>query len=107
MARIGHMEDYSQNRLTIVGPARDLIRFFRDERWMQAGGVRHIDLLEHSPNRHAWQFDTDAPPLPFLRSISRQWTSLTFLLDYDCEDQRLKGLVKARNGTLRHYRVGY
>ena len=106
MARIGNMDSYCQNRLTIVGPAKDLKRFYQDEQWMAAAGARHIELLEHSPDRHAWQFDTNTPPLPFLRIISRQWP-LTFLLDYDCEDERLKGLVKARNGRLRHYRVSY
>ena len=101
------MDSYVINRLTIVGPAKDLQRFYRDERWMAAAGARHIELMEHSPDRHAWQFDTDAPPLPFLRTVSRQWPSLTFLLDYDCEAERLKGLAKARNGRLRHFRVSY
>ena len=96
------MNGYCQNRLTIVGPAKDLKRFYRDEQWMAAAG-RHFELLEHSPTRHAWQFDTDTPPLPFLRTLSRQWTNLTFLLDYDCEAERLK----ARKGRLHHYRVSY
>ncbi len=100
------MDSYCQNRLTIVGPPKDLKRFYRDERWIPAAGARHLDLLEHSADRHAWHFDTDTPPLPFLRNISRQWP-LTFLLDYDCEDQRLKGLAKAKNGRVSHYRVTY
>ena len=89
------------NRITIVGPAKELRAFDRAEDWTRSGGVKHVELLEHSPDRHAWQFDTDVPPLAFLRSISRQWP-LTFLLVYDCEDQRLKGLIKAANGRLRH-----
>ena len=101
------MDSYVINRLTVVGPAKDLKRFYRDERWMPAAGARHIELMEHSPNRHAWQFDTDTPPLLFLRAESRQWPSLVFLLDYHCEDQRLKGLAKARKGRLQHYRVSY
>ena len=101
------MDSYCVNRLTVVGPAGDLKSFYSEEQWMAESGGRHFELLEHSPGRHAWQFDTDTPPLPFLRTISRQWPSLTFLLDYDCEDERLKGLVKARNGRLRHYRVSY
>ena len=100
------MDAYCQNRLTIVGPAKDLRRFYRDERWMKAAGARHIELLEHSPQRHAWQFNTDTPPLAFLRTVSRQW-SLTFLLDYDREDECLKGLAKATKGRLRHYPVSY
>ena len=106
LARIDAMSSDCQNRLTIVGPSKDLKRFYRDGQWMSAAGAKHIELLEHSPGRHAWQFETDSPPLKFLRSISRQW-SLTFLLDYDCEAERLKGLAKARNGTVRHYRVTY
>ena len=101
------MESYCQNRLTIVGPSKDLKAFYRDERWMAAAGARHIDLMEHLPDRHAWQFNTDSPPLPFLGTVSRQWPSLTFLLDYDCEDERLKGLAKAKNGRLSHYQVSY
>lgn len=100
------MEPYCLNRLLVVGPVKDLKRFYRDEHWMAAAG-RHFELLEHSPKRHAWQFDTDAPPTPFLRSVSRQWPSLTFLLDYDCEDQRRKGLAKAKHGRIRHCRVTY
>jgi len=100
------MDAYCQNRLTVVGRAKDLRAFYRDEKWMAAAVARHIDLLEHSPRRHAWQFDTNRPPLAFLRTISRQWP-LTFLLDYDCEDEHFKGLAKAKNGRLRHYQISY
>jgi hypothetical protein len=101
------MDSYCQNRLLIVGPAKDLKRFYRDEHWMVQTGGRHFELLEHSPKRHAWQFDRNAPPLAFLRSASRQWPLLVFVLDYDSEDQRLKGLAKARNGRVRHFRIRY
>ena len=70
--------------------AEDLRSFDRDDHWFSAAGAKHLELLEHSPERHAWQFDTDSPPLAFLRAISRQWHSLTFLLDYDSEVERLK-----------------
>jgi hypothetical protein len=98
------MNGSCQNRLTFVGPVKELRTFDRDEDWTRSGGVKHVELLEHSPDRHAWQFDAAAPPLAFLRSISRQWP-LTFLLAYDCEDQSLKGLIKARTGHLRQFRV--
>ncbi len=97
------MDTFCQNRLLIVGLAADLKRFGK---WISETGGRHFELMEHSPSRRAWQFDSDAPPVQVLRTLSRQWP-LTFLLDYDCEDQRLKGLVKARNGRLRHCRVSY
>jgi hypothetical protein len=101
------MHSYCSNRLLVVGPARDLNRFFRDDQWMGVGSARHFEIMEYSFGRHAWQFDSDGPPLLFLRTVSRQWKALTFLLDYDCEDERLKGLVKARSGRLRHYQISY
>ncbi len=102
-----YMEHSSLNRLLVVGPASDLKALDRNEEWAEMAGAKYIELLEHSPTRHAWQFETEAPPLQFLRVISRRWPSLTFVLDYDREAQRLKGLVRARNGRLRHGRINY
>jgi hypothetical protein len=95
------------NRLIIVGSAREVTAFDRGAVWMSAAGARHPELLEHSPARHAWQFETDTPPLSFLRTASRCWPLLVFLLDYDREASRFRGLIKARNGRLRHCRVRY
>ena len=94
-----------QNRLLLVGPARDLKAFDRLD-WMKDAGAKHVELLEASPTRCAWQFETADPILSFLRKSSQHWPTLTFLLDYDCEDH-LKGLVKARKGRVRHCWVRY
>jgi len=67
-------EDMTTNRLTVVGSASDLKQFGREEQWMAESGVRHIELLEHSTDRFAWQFETDEPPLKFLKAaLSRRW----------------------------------
>ena len=95
------------NRLTVVGPASDLKQFDRKEQWTAESGSRYIELLEQSADRHAWQFETDEPPLRFLKAVSRRWRLLTFLLDYDWEDKRIKGLAKAKAGRLRNYSVIY
>ena len=58
-------------------------------------------------DRHSWQFETDEPPLKFLKTLSRRWRSLTVLLDYDLEDKSIKGLAKAKAGRLRNYSVTY
>ena len=97
----------TQNRLTIIGPEKRLNRFYKDEQWLAVAGARHLELLEHARERHAWQFETIPQPPVYLRVLSRQWPGLTFLLDYDCEVQRLKGLVKAKNGRMSHCRVSY
>ncbi len=101
------MDRYCENRLTVVGEVRQLKAFYQNEHGMAESGGRHFELMEHSPKRHVWQFGADAPPLGFLRNESRKWPLLVFLLDYDCEDDRVKGLVKATDGRLRHHRVSY
>jgi hypothetical protein len=106
MGRIGvAVKPCCTSRLLVIGPVKDLRRFYREEPWMAQ--VRHIELLEHSPDRHSWQFETDMPPVPLLRAMSREWPGLIFLLDYDCESERVKGLAKARNGRARHFQVNY
>jgi hypothetical protein len=95
------------NRLTVVGPASDLKQFDRNVEWTADLGARHVELLENSADRHSWQFETDEPPLKFLRNISRSRRSLTFLLEYDWEESRIKGLAKAKAGRLMNYSVTY
>jgi len=91
--------------LTVVGPTGDLKQFDRNVEWTAELGARHIELLENSAERHSWQFETDEPPLKFLKTLSRRRRSLTFLLEYDWEDNRIKGLAKAKAGRLRNYPV--
>ena len=95
------------NRLTIVGPASDVKQFDRNVEWTAEFGARHVELLENSTERHSWQFETDEPPLKFLKTLSRLWRSLTFLLEYDWEESRIKGLAKAKTGRLSNYPVTY
>ena len=97
------MKPYCQQRLLVVGPTADLKPFD----WPDIPGATDVELLEQSPTRRSWQFVTEAPGLQFLRVLSRQWPRLTFFLDYDCEDQRLKGLIRARSGRVRHCRFNY
>ena len=100
------MFHYCLNHLLVTGPGRDVRKFDRRD-WRKEAGARHLELMQIAPGRLAWQFETPKPPLLFLRSVSRPWPRLTFLLNYDREDQHLKGLVKARNGRLWHSRFSY
>ena len=101
------MKDYCQNRLLVVGPASDLKTLDRDANWTEIPGATDIALLEHSPTRLAWQFVTESPALKSLCVMSRRWRALVFFLHYDCEDARIIGLVRAKNGRLRHHRFKY
>lgn len=101
------MSDYCQHRLLVVGSVSDLKAFDRDADWTEIQGATDIVLQEHSPSRRVWQFVTEAPALKSIRVISRHWSHLLFILHYDCEDARIIGLVRAKNGRLRHHRFKY
>jgi hypothetical protein len=99
--------DECVNRLLVVGPALDVTAFERSADWTEAVSAKHVELLEQAPARHAWQFETDVPPLKSLRDLSRDWPFLTFVLDYDCEVKRVKGLVRFKHGQSVHSQVLY
>jgi hypothetical protein len=42
-----------------------------------------------------------------VKRLSARYSRLTFLLDYDREKERLKGLAKAGNGQVQHHQVHY
>src|SRR5213078_431295 len=65
-------EDMTTNRLTVVGPASDVKQFDRNVEWTAELGARHVELLDNSADRHSWQFETDEPPLKFLKTLSRR-----------------------------------
>jgi hypothetical protein len=101
------MSDYCTHRLLVVGPASDLKTFDRDAEWREIPGATDIVLQEQSPTRRVWQFVTEAPALKSMRVISRRWPALVFFLHYDCEDARIIGLVRAKNGRLTQHRFKY
>ena len=102
------MNDYCTHRLLIVGPTRDLKALDRVVDWKELADAKDIALVDRSPGRRLWQFVAPAPALQSLRVMSRQCPALTFFLHYDCEDARIIGLVRAKNGRLRqHCRFTY
>ena len=97
---------WCNNRLTVIGAQRQ-VQSFQKSTWATALGVKHGELLENSMGRFACQFETDDPPLESLKGLSRRWPTLTLLLDYEVQAKRLKGLAKAKAGTLMDHRVTY
>ncbi len=95
------------NRLSVVGDEDDLVRF-QETAWEQESTAKFSELLQCSPTRYAVQFETeDESPLGWLREASRQWPRPVFLLDYEIEEDRCKGLAKAKEGKVKHYRIHY
>ena len=101
------MNDYCTHRLLVVGPTRDLKALDRAVDWTEIEGVTDLALVDRSAGRRLWQFVAPAPALRSLRVMSRQWPRLTLFLHYDCEDARIIGLVRAKNGRLSHHRFTY
>ena len=101
------MSGTCQNRFTIIGPANDLKKFYHRASWIPEIGARFLELLEKSPGRYSWQFETDDPPLQFLKHLSTHWPGLLFFLDYEREEVRIKGSALMHGGKLRHSRFQY
>jgi hypothetical protein len=72
------------NRLIVLG-AKTTVRQFVASNWEQTLGARYGDWLQNSPGRYVCQFETEVRPLEQLTKLSRQWPTLTFLLDYEVE----------------------
>lgn len=101
------MNDYCTHRLLIAGPKHELKQFEQKADWTEIPGATDTALLDRSAGRVVWQFVTEAPALKLLRVISRRWPALVFFLHYDCEDARIIGLVRAKNGRLTQHRFKY
>ncbi len=100
------MEKWCNNRLTVLGPRATLQRFVKSH-WDRRLHARHIELLENSPRRFVSTFETDEPPLPALRGLSRRWPDLLMFLDYRVEAERIKGLAKIQKEQLQNCLFSY
>ena len=100
------MDNWSDNRLTVVGVKRQVQRC-QQSTWARALGANHCELLENSAGRFSCQFETGNPPPESLMRLSRHWPTLTFLLDYEVPAKRVKGLAKAKAGALMDHCVTY
>jgi hypothetical protein len=94
------------NRLTVIGSQTQVQRFQKSN-WDRHLHARYCELAENSPTRFACQFKTERFPLASLRSLSRRFSKLVFLLDCESEENRIKGLAKAEAGELEHWEVNY
>src|SRR5258707_482942 len=100
------MDKWSNNRLTVLGPKAQLQRFLRSK-WHQRLGARHGEWLEIWPVRHVSICEADEPPLESLMNLSRRWVGLIFLLEYEIQAERIKGLAKVEHGQRQHFELNY
>jgi len=96
---------FCRNWLTIIGPACTVARFAGSDNWEKALRVRHVEWLELSPGHHVCEFATVGRPLEALEKLSRTWSTLILIMDYECG--RSMGLVKAAKGEIEGCEVSY
>lgn len=98
------MKQIRENRLTVIGGARDVNTFLRT-RWYAAVGGEYYEPLELLPRRHVCQFVTAEDPLPELRRKVKP--GVVLLLEYEDRRRRLKGLALVTAGRCERHEVRY
>ena len=86
-----------------VGPKANLDALVASENWPT--GIECLELLESSPRRRLWQFETPRILADFLRRTSHRHPQLSLVLDYDTG--RIRGLMRWRNGQKRCCQLRY
>ena len=94
------------NRLTVIGSRRQVQSFERSS-WAKVFGARYYEWLETSPGRFMCQFTTDHSPVDGLKKLSARWERVILLLDFEYEENRMKGLAKAQAGKLDLCEINY
>jgi hypothetical protein len=94
-------------RLSVLGSKGMVAMFAGNQGWIKSLGARHIEWLELAAERHVCQFETELPPVKGLRKVSCRLARLTFLLVYEDEGNRIKGLAKAKSGQVEHCELAY
>ncbi len=100
------MDKWCSNRLTVLGTKGQLQRFL-ESHWERHLHARHSELVENSPRRFVGVFETDAPPIAALRTLSRRWPGLIALLEHETQSERVKGLARIENGQIQHCQISY
>lgn len=93
-------------RLTVLGSKRQVQRFI-NSKWDRRLSARHCELVESSAGRFVCSFEIESSPIEGLRALSERLPDLVFLLDYEIEEKRAKGLLKATAGLVELHQTEY
>lgn len=97
---------FIHNRLTIHGPKRALDSFEKSN-WLERLRGKHPELYEAGTIRRTWWFETAQSAMADVARFSERWPRLIFVLQFESEDEREVGLVKAAKGRLDQCRFNY
>ena len=100
------MDEFIHNRLTVLGP-RIVLKEFLLTDWGKKLRAQYFNLLENSKTRFVGELETTVIALHRITALSEKWPRLVFLLDYENEKSRIKGLAKAKSGELEHCEISY
>src|SRR5438105_1371303 len=104
----GDMDPWTDNRLTILGPTREIAAFEFKSNWLVKLGGKHSELYECAARRHVWWFETGPePPMSEMVVLSKKWPRVTFLLDYENRIDRFKGMGVLRKGQVDSCQIHY
>jgi hypothetical protein len=97
---------FIHNRLTVLGASEPLDKFEATD-WLDRLSGQHSEIYENSATRRTWWFQTGQPVHSSLVSLSRTWPQLTFLLEFNDEDEREFGVAKVTQGGMDFCQLTY
>jgi hypothetical protein len=97
----------SNCRLTLLGSPWRLGQFEAGSNWKSRLKARHLELYECANQRQVWWFETDQSSLKALETLSRRWPDIVFLLDWEMETERIKGLAMVASGKVQEAQFSY
>jgi hypothetical protein len=72
--------------------------------WGCKWGACSTELVEEREGHLTYFFDTAwSPPIPFLSKLAPQWSTLTFLLDYEEMGMGFKGITKVHGDAVEDH----
>jgi hypothetical protein len=95
------------NRLTILTSRWRLGQFEAKSNWKSRLKARYLELYECANERQVWWFETDQTSLKALERLSRRCPDIVFLLEWEMETERIKGLALVARGKVQEAQFSY
>jgi hypothetical protein len=86
-------------RLIVIGPDNALRRL-EDSTWQRSLRAKYVELYEFSQGRRVWWFQVESVSAKGLQRLSAEHIRITFLVDFEDQSDRVKGLLKACGGKV-------
>lgn len=82
----------------------DAGHIWEEENWGCKWGAANSTILDERDGHVAYEFDTAwSPPMEFLETVAKKWSSLVFVLEYEEPGMGFKGLAKFRGEVCENH----